>query len=127
MILRDADSNTIGPATGTGLLHERLEEEKIENGNIVFTAGGMGIKQADSDYFKLPLKVRCTKDQFNIMRTIALNKNKRKYYTPRRVLKGETAIREIEIIFEEIPNVPTGKTYSNNIVEASMIMLEVLT
>lgn len=126
MILRDEDSNTVGPAQVNGLLHERLLEEEVQNGNIAMVAGGMFIKQADSEHYRMPVTVRCTKDDFNIMKTIARNKNKRKFYTPRRPLKGESTVREVEIVFEEIPNVPEGKTYHNDIVEATMLMLEII-
>ena len=126
MILRDDDSNTIGPATQDGLLHEKLFEVKEENGNIAKTAGGMFIKQADSDYFKFPLTVRCTRDNLATIRTIALNKEPRKFYTPRRVLDGESTIREVEIIFEEIPNIGEARKFSNNIIEITMLMAEVI-
>ena len=126
MILRDDDNNTIGPAQQNGLLHERVNEELLENGNIAMTAGGKVIKQADSNRFSFPLSIRCTRTQYQTIRKIASNFEHRKFYTPRRILKDETAIREVEIIFEEIPNVPEGKTYNNNIVEVTMLMVEVL-
>jgi len=126
MILRDNDTNTIGPATSTGLLHERLIEEKIENGNISITAGGKSIKQADSDFFKFAITARCTLAQFETINTIAMNKTYKKYYTPRRALQGESTIREVEVIFQDVPNVQENKIFSNDIIEFTATMIEVI-
>ena len=126
MIIRDEFSNSIGPATQSGLLHERLFETRPQNGNITTTAGGRFIKQADSDYFILPITVRMTMTDFETLKTIAYNQNTRKYITPRRKLRGETAIRELEVIFEEMPEIGENKVFSNDIVEATMLLKEVI-
>lgn len=127
MILRDENSNSVGPANQKGLFHEKLIEAIMENGNLTTTAGGMFIKQSDTNYYKFEVMARCSLSDFQIIKTIATNKTSRKFYTPRRILRGETAIREIEVVFEEIPNVAENKKYNNDIVEFSTIMLEVIT